>query len=251
MSTDELYVRVKMADKHIAALKEDIDLFCEEQRPKIKIAKKGSETSVTLLQVDIPIELRVKIGVIAYLLRSSLDHLVWYLVLQNRKTPGRHNQFPISTINNGGVICLPPRTKEMLKGLSPAHDKIIRAFSLDPTIWPFSLLDLHTMCNVDKHRHPHRTCTVLNGLNDNYRRREFQCSEQGQNLPEIGKDDLVIQVYFQDERKVSNAERKLQGEVRGTLEECSSAVQGVLNYILKGIPVGWPFDRTGPRPKAF
>jgi hypothetical protein len=35
------------------------------------------------------------VGDIAHNLRSSLDHLVWQLVLQNRRLPSRRNQFPI------------------------------------------------------------------------------------------------------------------------------------------------------------
>ena len=245
MFRDELHARIHMAEDKITALKKDIALFCENERPNIRITRQGRGGSAALPPVDIPIELRVRIGLITYLLRSSLDHLVCHLVLQNGNIPGRHNQFPISN----DVVRLPPRTDEMLKGLSEPQKKIIRAFSLeDPTINHFPLLDLNQICNIDKHRHPHQTCAMVTELSEDYRGREFQCSERGQDLPEVGRDDLVIRVCFLDTRKLQREKRKLQGEVVGKLEACSAAVKGVTAYILDGVPVSWPFDSDGKRP---
>ena len=244
MPGDELHVRIQMADEKIEALKNDIALFCENQRPNIKITREGRGGSATLPPVSIPIGWRVRIGVIAYLLRSSLDHLVWDLVLQNGNTPSRRNQFPISD----DVLSLPPNTDENLKGLSRLHDQVIREFSgLNPNINNFPLLDLNAICNVDKHRHPHQTCAMVTELSEDYRRRELQCSEQGHALPEVGRGDLVIRVCFQDARKVPREKRKLQGEVIGKLETCSATVKGVIDNILDGVPVSWPFILDGKR----
>ncbi len=244
MFRDELHVRIHMADEKIAALKTDIDLFCENQRPNIKITSQGRGGSAALPPVTIPIDLRVRIGEIAYLLRSSLDHLVWHLVLQNGKTPSRRNQFPISD----DVLSLPPNTEQNLKGLSKPHEQTIRAFSLDPTINPFPLSDLNAICNIDKHRHPHQTCAMVTELSEDYRRRAFWCSERGQDLPDVGRDDLVMRVCFLDTRKLPREKRKLRGEVVGRLEACSAAVKGVTAYILDGVPVSWPFVRDAKRP---
>ncbi len=50
MSRDELHI--KMADDKITALTKDIALFCENQRPNIKITRKGSRASATLPPVS-------------------------------------------------------------------------------------------------------------------------------------------------------------------------------------------------------
>lgn len=245
MFRDELHTRINIADKEIAGLKKEIRLFIEQQRINIKITREGKGGSATLASVSTPSDWRTKIGIIAYLLRSSLDHLVWQLILQNGNTPTPLNQFPISD----DVVSLPSNTDEMLNGLSEAHDRIIRGFGgMDITINHFPLLDLNVICNIDKHRHAHRTVPLILGLSDDYQRREFECSEQGKDLPEVGRDDLVVQVWFQDSREVPKVQRKLQGEVIGILEACSAAVKGVVAYFLVGTPVSWPFVLSGERP---
>ena len=245
MSREELRARTNMADQEIASLKKAIDLFCENQRPNIKITRKGRGGIVGMPPVDIPIAERIKIGVIAYLLRSSLDHLVCHLVVKNGNTPSSQNQFPIA----GDLVTTPRNIEEKLKGLSKVHDQLIREFSgLNPYINNFPLLDLNAICNVDKHRHPHQTCAMVTELSEDYRRRAFQCSEQGRDLPEVGRDDLVIRICFLDARKVSPEKRKLQGEVIGKLEACRAAVVGVIARILDGTPVSWPFFLGGKNP---
>lgn len=244
MSRDELRVRTQMADRKIEALKRDFDLFCENQRPNIKITRVGNGGIAVPPPISIPIEMSIRIGVIAYLLRSSLDHLVCRLIAHNGNTPSYRSQFPL----RDNVVNLPANMDEKLKGLSKAHDQIIRGFSgVDPTIWPFPLVDLNIICNTDKHRHPLQTCVMLTELSADYRRRAHECSERGQSLPEVGRDDLVMQVCFQDGRKFSDEKRRLRGGVIGTLGECSAAVKGVIDYILDGVPVSWPFDRSGRR----
>ena len=245
MFRDKLLARINLADKEIADLKKEIDRFCEEQRANIKITREGSGGSAKLDPVSTPLDCRAKIGIISYLLRSSLDHLVWHLILQNGNTPTPLNQFPISD----DVVSLPSNTDEMLNGLSEAHDRIIRGFGgMDITINHFPLLDLNVICNIDKHKHAHRTAPLILGLSDDYRRREFECSEQGKELPEVRRYDLVVQVWFQDTRKVPDEQRKLQGEVIGILEACSAAVKGVVAYFLDGTRVSWPFVLSGECP---
>ena len=61
------------------------------------------------------------LGEILYDLRSSLDHLVWQLVLANGQTPGRHNEFLITTDHQSWQ-----QTKgRALKGVSKRHEAMI------------------------------------------------------------------------------------------------------------------------------
>ena len=41
MFRDELHARIHMAEDKITALKKDISLFCENERPNIRITKQG------------------------------------------------------------------------------------------------------------------------------------------------------------------------------------------------------------------
>ena len=68
-----------------------------------------------------PISWSVSFGEILYNLRSSLDHLVWQLVLANGQTPGRHNAFPITNDAQGWE-----KVKENpLNGVNSRHKSMI------------------------------------------------------------------------------------------------------------------------------
>ena len=43
----------------------------------------------------VPIDFPIRIGEIAYNLRSALDHLVYALVIDNDEEPSKQNEFPI------------------------------------------------------------------------------------------------------------------------------------------------------------
>ena len=100
---------------------------------------------------DLPTEWPVAIGEIAYNLRSSLDHLIWQLVIHNGKTPTRNSQFPIflDKTKYGKAA------KRQVKGVGSHSRKLIEESQ------PFQennragvyLWILHSICNIDKHRH--------------------------------------------------------------------------------------------------
>ena len=243
MYRDEIDARIKMADEAIVTLRTDIFVFCEEQRPHITIESddQGQGRVVRLQQDRIPVEWSIRIGIAAYLLRSSLDHLVWQLVLTNGNTPDRRNQFPIFML---GEKPDDKRVNRMLNGIAKRHKDTILAFSLDCTKNLEPLWNLKALCNIDKHRHAHVVLSTLTGLSAEYRRKECLDDEEGRGLPEVGKDDLDMQVRFQDEGDASAKEWQPRGEVVGTLEACSGAVKGIIAHILEGAAVSWPFLRS-------
>ena len=239
MYRGELDARIKMADEKIKALKEDITLFCEECRPRITIEKtdqKGSGRAV-MPRDTIPVEWSIRIGIIAYLLRSSLDHLVWQLVLDNKNTPDHRNEFPIFRPLWGEK----PNVDRMLNGVDDRCKRKILAFSYDSNFNLSLLWNLKALCNIDKHRHAIVALSDLNRLSDDYRRRAELASEKGLRLPEVGRDDLDVEVCFQAEGNSSKKQWNPSGEVTGNLEACSAAVKGVINHILHCVPVSWPF----------
>lgn len=239
MSRDELDARIKMADEKIVALRRDIAVFCEQQRPRITIEKNGQKRSTLarMPRVNIPVGWRIRIGIIVYLLRSSLDHLVWQLVLDNENTPDYRNEFPIFRPVFGEMRDV----DRMLKGVDDRSKHKILTFNHDCRFNLRPLWDLNALCNIDKHRHANVALSDLNGLSDDYRRKEYLYAEEVSGLPEIGKDDLVVEIRFQGEDNVSEKERGPSGEVIEKLEMCSAAVKGVINHILNNAPISWPF----------
>lgn len=84
-------------------------------------------------------------------LRSSLDHLMWNLVLLNNEVPDRHTQFPIVSNGNG----YDGNTQANTAGASAVHIADIKALQpyhrvggpeADPLFW------LRELSNFDKHR---------------------------------------------------------------------------------------------------
>ena len=240
MSRDELYTRIRVADQRITDLKKDIDLFCEEQRPRVVISREGSAVTTSLPSPQsVPVEWRVNIGEIAHVLRSALNHLVWLLVLENGNKPNRRNGFPIFRPMFGEELDL----DRMLKGVSEGHKRDILAFNHDWQANLFPLWHLQALSNVDKHRYTPRVVTNIVGLRDDYWDRQRESLEQDFGFPEIKREDVVIQVLFIAENSALAKEWEPRGEVVYNLRECAAAVKGVADYVLFGIPVSWPFVR--------
>ena len=236
MSREELNARIQKADDEISILRKDLQGFCEERRSDIQVRREGTATEATLPPVQLPIESRIRIGTIAHLLRTTLDHLVWQLVKQDGNKPGRHNAFPIYKPDFGEKL----NVDRMLRGVNKTHKCIILAFSRDPSINLSPLWNLKALSNIDKHRHPILAFGVPNGLTGDYRKREMLASEEGESLPEIRREDINVAVYFRPE-KDSGGLRFPIGQVVSQIEMCSAAVKAVIAYILDSTPVSWPF----------
>ena len=89
--------KIRRARNELRLLKADIDAFCEERARLIVPEGLGDEV-VWVYRGDTPtppVDWSIRVGEFAYNLRSSLDHLVWQLVIDNNETPGTGNAFPI------------------------------------------------------------------------------------------------------------------------------------------------------------
>ena len=97
----------------------------------------------------VPMDFPIRVGEIAYNLRSALDHLVYALVLDNDEEPSKQSEFPIFNEEAAYQREAPRR----LKGVLRDRSGLIEAFQ------PFRggigrhLWMLHLICNIDKHRH--------------------------------------------------------------------------------------------------
>lgn len=150
--------KIRRGADQARALKADMDRFCAEVRRSIvhEVQDDGEEQTWVFRgeTPKAPIDWSVRLGEILYNLRSALDHLVWQLVLANGQEPGRHTAFPI--VRHEGAWGKQARNE--LRGVSQADVNTIRRIQPiegGPGL-PFDALGLwrlHSLCNIDKHRH--------------------------------------------------------------------------------------------------
>jgi hypothetical protein len=88
--------------------------------------------------------------------RSTLDYLVWQLVIANGKTPGRSNQFPVCTgapktmswddcIKRGRLLGIDSAAIDLIRSFQPCFDT-----QSGPTPHPLAVLE--EVVNENKHR---------------------------------------------------------------------------------------------------
>ena len=146
--------KIYRAQTSLLALESEISRYCTDRVDKVRKEVPNSEYGVAFPQnqpSDIPIDWSVMVGEICYNLRSSLDHLIWQLVIDNEQNPTRRNQFPIvyDQTKYDEVV------EDRLSGVGDRARDLIRA------VQPFQengntgsyLSTLNNICNIDKHRH--------------------------------------------------------------------------------------------------
>ena len=226
--------KIRRADKELLTLRTDMERFCERQRVEQKRIRQknpdGQAKEVIQAYLDdpekSPIEWSIRIGEIVYNLRSSLDHLVWQLVLDNGKEPSRKNAFPIILNESNwektkrdrlsGVGC--KDTKKICR-LQPFGGGINLPFDVSA----FKRLDY--LCNVDKHRHLNLVCAFLGGLNPGDH--DEEALEAFEEKRPISRSAFQVGIEFSREDSSPIA----GFEVLVTLEECIDAVRGAVDYI--------------------
>ena len=143
-----------MARQNLRVLESEISSYCDCTIEDVRQqAQTLGDRAAFLLggPADLPPIWSVFIGEIAYNLRSSLDHLIWQLVIHNGNIPTKHNQFPIFA----NKIKYDKAAKRYLKGVCLHSCKLIEESQ------PFHKVNregaylwiLHSICNIDKHRH--------------------------------------------------------------------------------------------------
>ena len=131
-------------------LEADIAAFCEFERRQIVFEHQQHVSRWIDDTPKVPADYSIRIGEIAYNLRSALDHLVWQLVLAKGACPSTNNAFPIyqdeEKYKNNAT--------RKLKGVAPIHCDLIEEFQtyhgqrgVGAHLW---MLDI--ICNIDKHR---------------------------------------------------------------------------------------------------
>jgi hypothetical protein len=152
-SSEPSRLKVERAKKHVSDIDHEIRAF-GDTRPYVIGAKPHRilalrHTTLFVESVDpVPLQISLIVGDAIHNLRSALDHLVWQLVLANRKHPTTKNSFIIedpakesdSRTFDRKVEGIDTRAKELIRAMQPRN-------SGDHTLWHINELD-----NADKHR---------------------------------------------------------------------------------------------------
>ena len=164
---DGVWLKVRRGRKHMHEAKRLINGFRKRQPYTVQIEidpQSGDKTwKVDGTPKEPSMVLSAIVGDAIYNFRSALDHLAWQLVIDNGRTPGRSNAFPICDSPAGWTSS---STKGKIKGMSPATKAIIKAqqpcfsthlYRRQQFLW------IDELCNVDKHRHLYLTQAATGG----------------------------------------------------------------------------------------
>ena len=152
LNLEGVNAKISRARECLQSLEKDIAAFCEYHRRRLVF--EIEQELVTIIGDNVPglsIDYSIRVGEIAYNLRSALDHLVWQLVIDNGCSPSRRNEFPIYDNNSE----YEERAKGKLKGIHSDHYEVIETFQPyhGPRGVGAHLWMLRSICNIDKHRH--------------------------------------------------------------------------------------------------
>ena len=144
--------KIGRARECLESLEADMAAFCEyERRREVFQIERVWPAILGENRPEPPVDYSIRVGEIAYNLRSALDHLVWQLVIDNGQCPSRRNEFPIFRDENlyRGAVC------EKLEGVKQRHKNAIRLFQpfQEDGVVGSHLWMLNSICNIDKHRH--------------------------------------------------------------------------------------------------
>ena len=159
--------KIARAEKHTESLKSDIAVFLAEKNYEVRQdldAETGRKTAIFHVLREVPIEWPIIVGEIVHNLRSALDHIITDLTIAENGSPLENTEFPIfddeikylSCRRNGSPAPISGLYK--IRGVSAAAKTRIQAmqpFEFNKVGRPSSLLVLHNLNIIDKHRTIH------------------------------------------------------------------------------------------------
>ena len=144
--------KIERVDEHINNLDNEIKTFIGTFQIVSEPNDDATESIIRIVGSEPPLHLAVITGEIIHQLRSSLDHLVWQLVIANKNTPTRQHQFPIcDTHEEFKKSC----KRGNIKGISTSASSIIESrqpYSKSKDVNKNFLHILREIDNSDKHR---------------------------------------------------------------------------------------------------
>ncbi len=155
-SLDSCWAKLARAKESIDSLHNEItnflNLHATSYTTKLQHQKDGLECALIAYgNFETPIRFPVLAGEIIHHLRSSLDHLIYALIIQNGCSPSKKSQFPIcSTLENFEDAC----KKRLIDGVSISAKKLITSLQpyTSPTPKDTAFAVLNNYNNLDKHQ---------------------------------------------------------------------------------------------------
>ena len=143
--------KIERAREGIQSLEADISAYCEFQRRQMIFDWSQRKEHLLESHPPVPISYSIRIGEIAYNLRSALDHLIWQLVRANGKRPTHNNEFPIFSTESE----CEKQVNRKLRGVEENKGRLVHDFQPCSDVGEVGkhLLMLKSICNIDKHRH--------------------------------------------------------------------------------------------------
>jgi hypothetical protein len=152
---DAILYKVVRAHEHLQSLEAELNGYYKSHPAKVVRQDEGSPDEYiarVITDEPIPAKLPVILGDFIQNLRSSLDYLVWELVIAAKDTPGKHNMFPIcstpeafqyATVKQRRLASVPVDAVALIERLQPYNGGDFNKALL----W---IVD--DLCNINKHR---------------------------------------------------------------------------------------------------
>ncbi len=168
LQLDGVIGKIKRAGTELDLLRRQIEDFCTRQEDLFtkevdtqsnqQLWKFSAETPV------VPVDWALSVGSIAYQLRSSLDHLLIQLVLNDGGNPTPANQFPICGTKKEFEK---DHSQQQMQGLQEATKTRIRTLQpyQEHGLIGFRLPLLRHLSNVDRHRYPNILAVGVGDIN--------------------------------------------------------------------------------------
>ena len=251
--------KITRAASQSSSLKADMDKFCRGIRQSIvhEVYDEAEEQAWVFRgeTPSVPIDWSVTLGEILYNLRSALDHLIWQLVRANGQCPGRHNAFPIVKEDDGwekqkkgqwALSGVSESAVEMIRRLQPYTGGVGLPFNVG-AFW-----QLHSLCNIDKHRHLVFAIASSDGLGPRHNRPPFDRPMPARplrgwgDLGKIKKDHVMLSlndagVRIEPDFQISIRFEEIgepeitAGTVPDIVRGCLEAVQGAVELLAPGV----------------
>ncbi len=148
--------KIERAEEQIRYLNSEATAYFSKPTGHTIVGRRDQEDSrsamVGLRGPNLPIRFSILIGEVSHQLRSSLDHLLWQLVIANNVQPDRWNEFPIYD----DPIKYESGSVRKVQGLSGEAKAFIKGYQPYKCRWGSPHEDplwiVHETDRIDKHR---------------------------------------------------------------------------------------------------
>ena len=152
---DAVRQKIARSAEHFKAAEAEIQRYFDDKPGHVETETESNTNRIVVRFVvdkPVPPSFCIAVGDGLQNLRSSLDYLIWELVLAANGSPGYKNMFPIcdtresfnDQITRKRLVGVPPDAVTEIEGLQPYHNGQLVEHHL--------LRVLDSLCNINKHR---------------------------------------------------------------------------------------------------